>query len=67
MIYIDIFLFISRFWPRKGCAEKLLSTNLCPLQTRIVVDRNPKTGQLLGFKEVNIAERIFSLNCRFAA
>ncbi|XP_033732664.1 helicase SKI2W-like [Pecten maximus] len=41
----------QKFWPRESCPDNLYSVNLCPLQTTIQVERNPTTGQLLGYKE----------------
>ena len=32
--------------------DSLYSVDVMPVQTTIVVDRNPTTGQLLGYKEV---------------
>ncbi|OWF39926.1 helicase SKI2W-like [Mizuhopecten yessoensis] len=41
----------QKFWPRESCPDNLYSIDLCPLQTTIQVERNPTTGQLLGYKE----------------
>ncbi|KAK6195918.1 hypothetical protein SNE40_001245 [Patella caerulea] len=41
----------QRFWPREKQPERLYSVDICPVQTTIQVERNPTTGQLIGFKE----------------
>lgn len=44
---------VVRYVPRQRCPERLYHTQMCPVQTTVVVERNPSTGQLLGYKEVS--------------
>ncbi|ESO92823.1 hypothetical protein LOTGIDRAFT_232926 [Lottia gigantea] len=46
----------QRCWSRDKKAERLYSVDVCPVQTTIQVDRNPTTGQLIGFKESGIKD-----------
>ena len=46
------YLVILRTFTRESDATKLYHGDVIPLQSGIVVDRNPTTGELLGFKEV---------------
>ncbi len=43
-----------RFVGREPCVESLYSLDVTPVQTTVTVDRNPTTGQLLGYKEVRV-------------
>ncbi|XP_078687037.1 superkiller complex protein 2-like [Branchiostoma floridae x Branchiostoma belcheri] len=46
----------QKFWPRERDPESLYSAELCPVQTTLQVDRNPTTGELLGYKEVYLQD-----------
>ncbi|XP_076346793.1 superkiller complex helicase subunit twister isoform X2 [Tachypleus tridentatus] len=48
---------VQKFIPRKPNIASLYSLDLEPLQTSLQVDRDPTTGQLLGFKEVKTEEQ----------
>ncbi|XP_076455159.1 superkiller complex protein 2-like isoform X1 [Babylonia areolata] len=41
----------QKYIPRERDPEALYLCDVCPLQTTIVVERNPATGHLLGYKE----------------
>eukprot|EP00105_Crassostrea_gigas_P020047 XP_011438724.1 PREDICTED: helicase SKI2W isoform X1 [Crassostrea gigas] len=41
----------QRFWPREPHPENLYHAEVSGVQTTIQVDRNPTTGELLGYKE----------------
>ncbi|XP_048756340.2 SKI2 subunit of superkiller complex protein-like isoform X2 [Ostrea edulis] len=41
----------QKFWAREPCPENLYHAEVSEVQTTIQVDRNPTTGQLLGYKE----------------
>ncbi|KAK3087130.1 hypothetical protein FSP39_002080 [Pinctada imbricata] len=42
---------VQKFWPRTPDPENLLHTELCPVQTTIEVERDPRTGEIIGYKE----------------
>eukprot|EP00058_Branchiostoma_floridae_P003353 XP_002588841.1 hypothetical protein BRAFLDRAFT_99541 [Branchiostoma floridae] len=44
----------QRLWPRERDPESLYSAELCPLQTTLQVERNPTSGELLGYKETTL-------------
>ena len=48
------FFFLSnfRFWPRERDPESLLFSDVCPVPSTLKVERNPTTGELLGYNEV---------------
>ncbi|PVD21624.1 hypothetical protein C0Q70_17423 [Pomacea canaliculata] len=46
----------QKYVPRQRCPERLYHTQMCPVQTTVVVERNPSTGQLLGYKEEYIPD-----------
>ncbi|KAL8606412.1 hypothetical protein ACOMHN_060317 [Nucella lapillus] len=48
---IHDFKLTQRYIPREKNPESLYNCDVCLLQTTIVVERNPATGQLLGYKE----------------
>ena len=41
-----------RFWPRERDPESLLFSDVCPVPSTLKVERNPTTGELLGYNEV---------------
>ncbi|XP_062604203.1 superkiller complex protein 2-like [Saccostrea cucullata] len=41
----------QKFWSREPCPENLYHAEVSGVQTTIHVDRNPTTGELLGYKE----------------
>ena len=43
----------DRYIPRETRPERLYHSDVCPVQTTIVVERNAATGVLLGYKEVS--------------
>ena len=47
-------MFHYRYIERERDPSSLLRCDFCPVTTTIVVERDPATGELLGFKEVNI-------------
>ena len=51
--YINVdFFFYGRFWPRERDPESLLFGDVCPVPSTLKVERNPTTGELLGYNEV---------------
>ncbi|XP_078603715.1 superkiller complex protein 2-like [Branchiostoma floridae x Branchiostoma japonicum] len=46
----------QKFWPRERDPEALYSADVCPLQTTLQVERNPTSGELLGYKEVYLQD-----------
>ncbi|XP_074623537.1 superkiller complex protein 2-like [Acropora palmata] len=42
----------QRFWPRERDSESLFYADVCPVPTTLKVERNPTTGELLGYNEV---------------
>ena len=53
MIQVSMYcLFSYRFWPRDPNPENLFQLEVTPVQTDIVVERDPTTGKLKGYKEV---------------
>ena len=51
-------LYQYRLWAREPCVESLYYTTLMPVQTDICVERDHRTGQLCGYKEVIKLERV---------
>ena len=51
---VEIYFFLSnfRFWPREQDPESLLFSDVCPVPSTLKVERNPTTGELLGYNEV---------------
>lgn len=51
---VEIYFFLSnfRFWPRERDPESLLFSDVCPVPSTLKVERNPTTGELLGYNEV---------------
>lgn len=45
---------VIRFWPRERDSESLFYADVCPVPTTLKVERNPTTGELLGYNEVCI-------------
>lgn len=52
-----------RLWPRERDIGSTMVAELCSVQTSITVERNPKTGKLLGFNEVNTSIVIIAVSC----
>ena len=51
--YINFdFFFSVRFWPRERDPGSLLFGDVCPVPSTLKVERNPTTGELLGYNEV---------------
>ena len=48
------FCLCFRFWPRERDSESLLFADVCPVPSTLKVERNPTTGELLGYNEVCI-------------
>ncbi|WAR31042.1 SKIV2-like protein [Mya arenaria] len=46
----------QRFTPRVAEPLNLLHVDLCPVQSTIQVERNPTTGQLVGYREAYISD-----------
>ncbi|XP_038045840.1 helicase SKI2W-like [Patiria miniata] len=44
----------QRFWPRKADPCSLYKVPSCPVQTTLQVERHPTTGELTGFREVQM-------------
>ncbi|EDO38195.1 predicted protein, partial [Nematostella vectensis] len=52
----------QRFWPRTRDTSSLFLAEVCPVQTALKVERNPTTGELLGYNEVPVAGGMDSEN-----
>lgn len=50
---VEIYFFLSnfRFWPRERDPESLLFSDVCPVPSTLKVERNPTTGELLGYNK----------------
>lgn len=46
----------QRFWPRERDPESLLFGDVCPVPSTLKVERNPTTGELLGYNEVMVTD-----------
>ncbi|XP_068695347.1 superkiller complex protein 2-like [Montipora foliosa] len=46
----------QRFWPRERDSESLLFADVCPVPSTLKVERNPTTGELLGYNEVMLTD-----------
>lgn len=46
----------QRFWPREQDPESLLFSDVCPVPSTLKVERNPTTGELLGYNEVMLTD-----------
>ncbi|PFX34751.1 Helicase SKI2W [Stylophora pistillata] len=46
----------QRFWPREQDPESLLFSDVCPVPLTLKVERNPTTGELLGYNEVMLTD-----------
>ncbi|XP_020612278.1 helicase SKI2W-like [Orbicella faveolata] len=46
----------QRFWPRERDPESLLFSDVCPVPSTLKVERNPTTGELLGYNEVMLTD-----------
>uniref|UniRef100_A0A670ZRN5 SKI2 subunit of superkiller complex n=1 Tax=Pseudonaja textilis TaxID=8673 RepID=A0A670ZRN5_PSETE len=42
---------VSRFWPREKDVQSLFALEVTPVHSTLQAERNPTTGELLGFKE----------------